>query len=97
MKCTLVLLVFALMLTGCARSQVLSLDVLAADPVRLHALRGQCRRGEHNDAFCAQVAKADLQRFFSGRTGPGEYRTFADLPPIPPSFDGPVARDEAQP
>ncbi|PXC09884.1 hypothetical protein C0043_01670, partial [Pseudomonas aeruginosa] len=67
-----------------------AVDALAADPSRLHTLRAQCRAGEHGGAFCAQVAQADLRRFLSGKAGPGEYQTPADLPPIPPSFDEPA-------
>ncbi|MDX7817970.1 hypothetical protein SJS43_02530 [Aeromonas caviae] len=83
----------ALLLSGC--EQRLSVDALAADPCRLHTLRAQCREGEHDGAFCAQVAQADLQRFLSGQAGPGEYQTLADLPPIPPSFDEPADGDGA--
>ena len=79
--------VYALVLAGCDQPQRLSVDALAADPARLHALRAQCRAGAHDGAFCAQVAQADLRRFLSGQAGPGEYQTLADLPPIPPSFD----------
>jgi hypothetical protein len=92
-----VLFALALPLAGCGRPQAPSVDALAADPVRLHALRAQCRRGEHDGAFCARVARADLRRFLSGRFGPDEYRTLADLPPIPASFDGPVEGEEARP
>lgn len=74
---------------GCDRPQALSVDALAADPARLHRLLAQCRRGEHDAAFCARVDQADLQRFMSGKTEPDEYRTLDELPPIPPSFDGP--------
>lgn len=88
---------FACLLAGCGRPQALSVDALAADPALLHALRAQCRSGEHGDAFCAQVDRADLQRFLSGRSGPDEYRTLAKLPPIPSSFDGPVDEGEARP
>ncbi len=35
------------------------------------------------------AAEAFRRRFFSGQTGPDEYQTLADLPPIPPSFDEP--------
>ncbi len=89
MKYAPVLLVLALF--GCDRPQ--SVDALAADPSRLHALRAQCRAGEHDGAFCTQVAQADLRRFLSGQAGPGEYQTLADLPPIPPSFDEPADGD----
>ena len=82
--------VHALVLAGCDQPQRLSVDALAADPARLHALRAQCRAGAHDGAFCAQVAQADLRRFLSGQAGPNEYQTLADLPPIPPSFDEPA-------
>jgi hypothetical protein len=97
MKCALVLFAFASLLAGCDRPQLPSIDALAADPAQLHALRAQCRGGDHDRAFCAQVAQADLRRFLSGRSGPDEYQALVDLPPIPPSFDGPVASEEAQP
>ncbi|ALJ28482.1 hypothetical protein QY917_02915 [Diaphorobacter sp. C33] len=82
--------VHALVLAGCDQPQRLSVDALAADASRLRALRAQCRVGEHDGAFCTQVAQADLRRFLSGHAGPGEYQTLADLPPIPPSFDEPA-------
>ena len=85
--------VHALVLAGCDQPQRLSVDALAADASRLHALRAQCRTGAHDGAFCAQVAQADLRRFLSGQAGPGEYQTLADLPPIPPSFDEPTDAD----
>ena len=82
--------IHALVLAGCDRPQQVSVNALAADPARLHALRAQCRAGAHDGAFCAQVAQADLRRFLSGQAGPNEYQTLADLPPIPPSFDEPA-------
>ena len=88
MKYAPVVLALAFLLSGCGRP--LSADTLAADPSRLHTLRAQCRAGEHDGAFCAQVAQADLRRFLSGQAGPGAYQTLADLPPIPPSFDEPA-------
>ena len=48
--------VHALVLAGCDRPQQVPVNALAADPARLHALRAQCRAGEHDGAFCAQVA-----------------------------------------
>ena len=39
------------------------------------------------------ASQADLRRFFSGKAGPDEYQTLADLPPIPPSFDEPADAD----
>ena len=83
----------ALLLAGCGQPP--SVDALAADPSRLHALRAQCRAGERDGAFCVQVVRADLRRFLSGTAGPTEYRTLADLPPIPPSFDEPADGSEA--
>jgi len=97
MQCAPVLFVLVCLLAGCDRPQALSVDALAADPTRLHALRAQCRRGERDGAFCAQVSQADLRRFLSGQTGPDEYQTLADLPPIPASFDGPDVPTEKQP
>jgi hypothetical protein len=67
-------------------------DALAADPVRLKALRAQCatdRQATGEDA-CRAAAEAFRRRFFSGQAGPDEYQTLADLPPIPPSFDEPA-------
>ncbi len=81
----------ACLLAGCDRPQAPSVNALAADPARLHRLLVQCRRGEHDAAFCARVDQVDLQRFMSGKTGLDEYRTLDELPPIPPSFDGPSA------
>ena len=82
--------IHALVLAGCDRPQQVSVNALAADPARLHALRAQCRAGPHDGPFCAQVPQADLRRFLSGQAGPNEYQTLADLPPIPPSFDEPA-------
>ena len=97
MKRVPILFAFACLLAGCNRPHALSVDALAADPARLHALRAQCHRGEHHDVFCAQVGHADLRRFLSGQAGPGEYQTLADLPPIPASFDGPSTPTEERP
>jgi len=97
MKRAPILFAFACLLAGCNRPQALSVDALAADPARLHALRAQCHRGENDDVFCARVGQADLRRFLSGQTGPGEYQTLADLPPIPASFDGPSTPTEERP
>ena len=88
MKNAPVLFTLTSLLAGCDRPP--AVDALAAAPPRLHTLRAQCRAGEHGGAFCAQVAQADLRRFLSGKAGPSEYQTLADLPPIPPSFDEPA-------
>ena len=60
MKRAPVLFFLACLLAGCDRPQVPSVDVLAADPAGLHALRAQCDGGKHDGALCAQVAQADL-------------------------------------
>lgn len=84
-----------LVLAGCGQQQAPAVDVLSANPVRLHLFKEQCRAGQHDGAFCAQVAQADLRRFLSGKAAPSEYQTLADLPPIPPSFDEPADDGEA--
>lgn len=91
MRCVPVLL--AVLLTACGQQPAEDLTAtLAADPVRLKALRAQCaadRQAVGEDA-CRSAAEAFRRRFFAGHTGPDEYRTLADLPPIPPSFDTPT-------
>jgi len=97
MKRMPVLFAASILLVGGDPSPPLSIDALSADPARLHALRAQCREGARGGTFCAQVARADLQRFLSGRTGPDEYQSLADLPPIPATFDDPAAVQEQEP
>lgn len=83
----------AVLLIACGQQPTEDLAAtLAADPVRLKALRAQCaadRQGAGEDA-CRAAAEAFRRRFFSGEAGPDEYRTVADLPPIPASFDTPA-------
>jgi len=69
---------------------------LTADPLRLKALRAQCadNRQAVGEDDCRAAAQAFRRRFFSGQAGPDEYRTLAELPPIPASFDEPDDRDE---
>ena len=94
MRCAPVLL--AVLLTACGQQPAEDLAAtLAADPVRLKALRAQCatdRQAAGEDA-CHAAAEAFRRRFFAGHTGPDEYRTLADLPPIPPSFDEPTGEN----
>ncbi|MGN5664805.1 hypothetical protein ABUK39_13220 [Xanthomonas citri pv. mangiferaeindicae] len=95
MRCVLALSasLLALLLTACDQQQAEDLaDALAADPARLKALRAQCAadRQAVGEDSCRAAAEAFRRRFFAGHTGPDEYRTLADLPPIPPSFDEPV-------
>ena len=62
----------------------------------LKALRAQCAANPQQvmqatgEDACHTAAEAFRRRFFSGQTGPDEYQTLADLPPIPPSFDEPA-------
>lgn len=75
---------------------VLLAATLAADPVRLKALRAQCAadRQSAGEDTCRAAAEAFRRRFFAGQTGSDEYRTLAELPLIPASFDTPD--DDAQ-
>ncbi|HZV58372.1 MAG TPA: hypothetical protein VFF89_11930 [Sphingobium sp.] len=95
MRCVLVLSVSLLvaLLAACGKQPADNLaDALAADPVRLKALRAQCvaDRQAAGENACRAAAEAFRRRLFSGQTGPDEYQTLADLPPIPPSFDEPA-------
>ena len=91
MRCVPVLL--AVLLTACGQQPAEHLAAtLAADAVRLKALRAQCaadRQAVGEDA-CRAAADAFRRRFFAGHTGPDEYGSLADLPPIPASFDTPT-------
>jgi curli biogenesis system outer membrane secretion channel CsgG len=94
MRCAPVLL--AVLLTACGQQSAESLpDALAADPVQLKALRAQCAadRQAVGEDDCRAAAEAFRRRFFSGQAGPDEYRTLAELPPIPASFDEPTGED----
>ncbi|HCI5733945.1 TPA: hypothetical protein NPO28_000624, partial [Klebsiella variicola subsp. variicola] len=68
---------------------------LAANPMRLKALRAQCAadRQAVGEDVCRAAAGAFRRRFFAGHTGSDEYNSLADLPPIPASFDEPTAED----
>ena len=91
MRCVPVLL--AVLLTACGQQPAEDLAAtLAADPVRLKALRAQCATDRHTagEDTCRAAAEAFRRRFFSGQAGPDEYQTLAELPPIPPSFDTPA-------
>ena len=95
MRCVHVLPVslLAVLLTACGQQPAEHLAAtLAADAVRLKALRAQCaadRQAVGEDA-CRAAADAFRRRFFAGHTGPDEYESLAELPPIPPSFDTPT-------
>ena len=98
MRCAPVLSVslMAVLLTACGQQSAESLaDALTADPVRLKALRAQCAddRQAVGEDDCRAAAEAFRRRFFSGQAGPDEYRTLAELPPIPASFDEPIGED----
>ncbi len=102
MRCVLALGV--VLLAACGKQPTEQhADDMAADPVRLKALRAPCaadRQATGEDA-CRAAAEAFRRRFFSGQAGPDEYQTLADLPPIPPSFeepaDGMAPADPAEP
>ncbi|MBI7805274.1 hypothetical protein JEV83_26115 [Pseudomonas aeruginosa] len=90
MRCTPVLL--AVLLAACGQQPAEDLAAtLAADPMRLKALRAQCAadRQAAGEDTCRAAAEAFRRRFFAGHTGSDEYRTLAELPPIPASFDTP--------
>ncbi|HIE0871598.1 TPA: hypothetical protein ACXJO1_002886 [Pseudomonas aeruginosa] len=91
MRCVPVL--FAVLLAACGQQPAEDLAAtLAADPVRLKALRARCavERQAAGEDTCRAAAEAFRRRFFAGHSGPDEYRTLAELPPIPPSFDTPT-------
>ena len=95
MRCVLApsVVMLAALLAACSEQPADNLaDALAADPVRLKALRAQCAadRQTAGEDTCRAAAEAFRRRFFSGQAGPDEYQTLADLPPIPPSFDEPA-------
>ena len=91
MRCVLVLCTALLAACGEQPADHLA-DALAADPVRLKALRAQCAADRHatGEDACRAAAEAFRRRFFAGHTGPDEYGSLTDLPPIPPSFDTPA-------
>lgn len=102
MRCAPVLSVslLALLLTACGQQPAENLaDALAADPVRLKALHAQCAAHPEQvmqslgEDDCRAAADAFRRRFFSGQAGPDEYRTLAELPPIPASFDESMGED----
>ncbi|MDR7945179.1 hypothetical protein [Achromobacter aegrifaciens] len=98
MRCAPILSVslLALLLTACGQQPAENLAAaLAADPVRLKALRAQCAddRQAVGEDDCRAATEAFRRRFFSGQAGPDEYRTLAELPPIPASFDEPTGED----
>ena len=94
MRCLALLL--PVLLVACSQQPTEDLAAtLAADPVRLKALRARCATDLQaaGEGACRATAEAFRQRFFAGQTGPDEYGSLADLPPIPASFDTPT--DEA--
>ncbi|MDP5893532.1 hypothetical protein ACP9M8_05390 [Pseudomonas aeruginosa] len=91
MRCVPVLL--AMLLAACGHQPAEDLAAtLAADPVRLKALRAQCSadRPTAGEDACHAAAEAFRRRFFAGYTGPDEYGSLAELPLIPASFDTPT-------
>lgn len=51
------------------------------------------RPARRRQDICRAAAEAFRRRFFAGQTGPDEYGSLADLPPIPASFDEPTTED----
>ena len=91
MRCVFFLL--PVLLVACSQQPTEDLAAtLAADPVRLKALRARCATDLQaaGEGACRATAEAFRQRFFAGHTGPDEYDSLAELPPIPPSFDTPA-------
>lgn len=83
---------FAVLLASCHRQTAsMAVNALAHDPQWLRPLHQRCvvARARVDEATCRIVDKAYAQRFFLGLGGADEYRTLSELPPIPPSFDGP--------
>ena len=91
MRCVPVLLAVLLTPSGPQPAEELT-ATMAAHTVRLNALRAQCAadRQTAGEDTCRAAAEAFRRRFFTGQTGPDEYRTLAELPPIPASFDTPT-------
>ena len=90
MRCASVLL--AVLLTACGQQPAENLaDALAADPV-LGCARNARPTGAVGEDACRAAAEAFRRRFFAGHTGPDEYNSLAELPPIPASFDEPTGR-----
>jgi hypothetical protein len=87
-------LILVCLLVGCERAEPLDPATLESDPARLHALHRQCAGAGGDKARCSSVEQAELQRLLSGRSTADEYRTLAELPSIPASFDEPM---ETQP
>ncbi|WP_425600520.1 hypothetical protein [Stenotrophomonas acidaminiphila] len=88
------------LLVACSQQSTEDLAAaLVADPVRLKALRAQCAadRTTAGEDACLAAAEAFRRHFFAGETGSDEFRTLADLPPIPPSFDTPISDQDAMP
>lgn len=84
-----VLVLSVALLAGCDQQ---SSEGLAADPVRLKALRAQCAvdRQAVGEGACRAAAEAYRHRFFDGQGDPEEYVAVEELPPIPPTFDRPI-------
>ena len=89
-----VYLLLPMLLVACSQQPTEDMAAaLVANPVRLKALRAQCAadRTTAGEDACLAAADAFRRRFFAGETGADEFRTLADLPSIPPSFDEPAS------
>lgn len=83
-----VLVLSVALLAACGRSPC---EDLAANPTRLKALRAECAADWRavGEGTCRAAAEAYRRRFFAGHSGPDEYVSLEDLPPISPTFDEP--------
>ena len=98
MRCVSLLL--PVLLVACSQQPTEDLAAgVGAATVRRKGLRAQCAadRTTAGEAACLAAADAFRRRFFAGETGPDEFRTLAELPPIPPSFDTPASDQDAMP
>lgn len=95
MNCVLALVATLLLAAYGEPASSVPVDALTNDPVRLKAIRQHCKAdlAKADEAVCRAAAEAFRRRFFAGMGGPDEYRALSDLPPIPPSFDEPIAGD----
>lgn len=87
----LALFAFVPLLASCSHAEpVPTAQVLAHDSQRLQSLRHRCAvaRAQLGEATCRMADQAYSERFYLGLGGADEYQTPAELPAIPPTFDG---------
>ncbi|HFH3466883.1 hypothetical protein [Pseudomonas aeruginosa] len=87
-----VLVLSVVLLAACGQPSCEDLaETLAANPVRLKALRAECVADWRavGEGVCRAAAEAYRRRFFAGHSGPNEYVVLEELPTVPPTFDEP--------